>query len=204
MLRRRSTSCRSQNLVAQRRVEGFQEHRREQYRETDHQPHDAVTLRRLKQRLRNADRNPDCDQTEDNADAAREIEQARGRAFATARRESEPERLRQRQDNRARKCDKWKPNQERREGVHERADQQASAVNETHHPEDANDAVPIREPACDRRTGDIRDRDNRDDRRSNGGRTPDSPDDVEDDEALQTREAELPESVHDTEDAQAW
>ena len=45
--------------------------------------------------------------------------------------------------------------------------------------------------------------DNRDDRRSNGGRTPDSPDDVENDEALQTREAELPECVHHAEDAQA-
>src|SRR5712691_3373179 len=116
MLRRRSTSCRSQNLVAQRRVEGLQEDRREQYRETDHQPHDAVTLGRLEQRLRNADRSPDCDRTEDNADAPREIEQARGRAFATARGESERERLWQRKDDRACKCDKWKPNQEGREG----------------------------------------------------------------------------------------
>src|SRR5256885_15394561 len=85
----------------------------------------------------------------------------------------------------------------------QRHDEQYSALDEAHDAEDAKDAVPIREPACDRRTGDIRDRDNRDDRRSSGGRTPDSPDDVENDEALQTREAELPECVHDTEDAQA-
>src|SRR6185295_6351968 len=103
--RRRSASCRSQNLVAQCRVEGLQEERREQYRETDHQPHDAVTFGRLEQRLRNADRSSNCHRTEDKADAAREIEQARGRAFATARRESERERLWQRQDDRACKCD---------------------------------------------------------------------------------------------------
>jgi hypothetical protein len=104
-------------------------------------------------------------------------------------------RLRQGHRDCPREGDERQADQQWRERVREDAGDEPCAVDERRDAQDRDDPVPVGESRRERRANHVGDRDDDDHGRGDRRRAAEAPDDVEDDEARQAGEAELPERV---------
>src|SRR5205085_11022635 len=101
------------------------------------------------------DRGADRHRAEDDTDATGEVLDSGCGAFAAGGGEREGERLREREDDRAGEGDDGQCDEQRRERVRYRGDEQPDSVDDARPAKRADDSVAVGEPAGDRRSRNV-------------------------------------------------